>query len=211
MHTRVGSVLIGALVVAQMGAVCAEGDRQGGEIRMAELKKATFAGGCFWCMEGPFDHLEGVTETLSGYTGGTEENPTYADVSQGKTGHAEAVQVTYDPATVSYEQLLNVFWRQIDPTQINGQFADHGPQYRTAIFYHSDEEKRLAEASKATLAQSGKFTKPIVTEILPASAFYPAEEYHQDYYKKHPIQYKLYRIGSGRDGYLRKTWGESSH
>ena len=119
--------------------------------------------------------------------------------------------MTYDPSTVSYAQLLEVFWRQIDPTQINGQFADHGAQYRTAIFYHDDEQRRLAEASKTQLAQSGKFAKPIVTEILPASAFYPAEAYHQDYYKKHPVRYKLYRVGSGRDGYLKATWGDQAH
>ncbi|MBI3088597.1 MAG: peptide-methionine (S)-S-oxide reductase MsrA [Candidatus Omnitrophica bacterium] len=170
-------------------------------------KTATFAGGCFWCMEGPFEQLEGVQAVIAGYTGGANANPTYEEVSSGATGHAEAVQLTYDPSTVSYDTLLDVFWRNIDPTQVDGQFADHGRQYRTAVFYHDEEQQRLAEASKAQLAASGTFDKPIVTEIAPASAFYPAEDYHQDYYKKNPLRYKLYRVGSGREGYLKKTWG----
>lgn len=168
---------------------------------------ATFAGGCFWCMEGPFEQLNGVHSVTSGYTGGTKDNPTYEEVSSGATGHAEAVQIVYDPSKISYEQLLEVFWRQIDPTTPNQQFADHGSQYRTAIFYHTKEQKRLAEASKVTLAKSGKFDKPIATEIAPASTFFSAEDYHQDYYKKNPLRYKLYRVGSGRDRYLKETWG----
>ena len=178
---------------------------------MARQEHATFAGGCFWCMEGPFEALDGVVSVTSGYTGGTKLNPTYEEVSSGSTGHAEAVQIVYDPSKVSYEQLLEVFWRQIDPTTPNQQFADKGTQYRTAIFYQSEEQKRLAEASRDALAKSGKFAQPIVTEIVPASTFYPAEDYHQDYYKTHPTRYKLYRAGSGREGYLRKVWGEQSH
>ena len=172
---------------------------------------ATFAGGCFWCMEPPFEKLDGVRSVTSGYTGGAEPNPTYEQVSSGKTGHAEAVQVVYDPSTVSYERLLDVFWMNIDPTQAEGQFADHGRQYRTAIFSHTEEQRRLAEASKARLAALGKFSKPIVTEIVPAGPFYPAEAYHQDYYKKSPFRYQLYRAGSGRDGFIKKTWGGASH
>ena len=171
-------------------------------------EKATFAGGCFWCMEPPFEQLEGVKAVVSGYTGGKKEKPTYEEVSSGRTSHAEAVQITYDPAIVSYEKLLEVFWRNIDPTTEDAQFADVGSQYRTAIFYHSEEQRRLAEASKERLAKSGKFARPIVTEIQPAGPFYPAEEYHQDYYKKNPGHYKRYRFGSGREGFLKKTWGE---
>lgn len=171
------------------------------------LEKATFAGGCFWCMEPPFEQLEGVTDVTSGYTGGTKANPTYEDVSAGATGHTEAVVVTYDPAKISYEKLLEVFWRNVDPTQEDGQFADRGTQYRTAIFYHNEEQKRLAEKSKSDLIASKIFTTPIVTTIEPASQFYPAEDYHQDYHKKNPLRYKAYRTGSGREGFLQKTWG----
>ncbi len=170
---------------------------------------AAFAGGCFWCMEGPFEALPGVQSVIAGYTGGAEPTPTYEQVSSGTTGHAESVQVVFDPARVTYEQLLDVFWRNIDPTTPNQQFADHGPQYRTAIFYHSEDQRRLAAASKERLERSGKFAQPLVTQIVPAGPFYPAEDYHQDYYKKHPLRYRLYRVGSGRDGYLRKTWGNA--
>ena len=178
---------------------------------MATTEKATFAGGCFWCMEGPFEQLPGVLSVTSGYTGGTKENPTYEEVSSGSTGHAESIQIVYDPSKLTYQTLLETFWRQIDPTQVDGQFADHGRQYRSAIFYHSDEQKRLAESSKDALAKSGKFNKPIVTEIAPAGPFYPAEDYHQDYYKKNPLRYNLYKIGSGRAGFLQRTWGKQSH
>ena len=154
-----------------------------------ELKKATFAGGCFWCMQPPFRNLDGVTEVVSGYAGGAKPNPTYEEVSSGTTGHLESVQVTYDPEKISYDQLLDVFWSQIDPTDAEGQFADKGSQYRTAIFYHDDEQKRLAEASKRNLDSSGKFKKSVATEIRPYTSFYPAEEYHQDYDKKNPGQY----------------------
>ncbi len=179
--------------------------------RAAQLEKATFAGGCFWCMEPPFERLPGVVSVTSGYTGGPEKNPTYEQVSSGSTGHCESVEIAYDPAKITYQQLLDVFWRNIDPTTPNRQFADAGTQYRTAIFYHTDEQRRLAEASKLELQASGKFSKPIVTQIEPAGPFYPAEDYHQDYYKKNPLRYKLYRLGSGRDGYLKKTWGGTGH
>jgi len=169
---------------------------------------ATFAGGCFWCMEPPFDKLEGVISTISGYTGGTTQRPTYEQVSAGSTGHAEAVQVTYDPSKVSYEKLLDVFWHNIDPTVKDRQFCDVGSQYRSAIFVHDAEQRRLAEASKAALDRSRPFKGPIVTPVVDASTFYPAEEYHQDYYRKNPIQYHYYRIGCGRDLRLRQLWGE---
>ncbi len=172
---------------------------------------AIFAGGCFWCMEPPFDALQGVQSTVSGHTGGREKNPSYEDVSYGRTGHREAVLVTYDPALVTYEQLLEAFWHSIDPTQPDGQFADVGPHYRTAIFYATPEQKRLAEESRQKLAASGKFSRPIVVEILPASAFYPAEEYHQDYYRKNPAHYNRYKEGSGRGPFLRRTWPGEKH
>jgi methionine-S-sulfoxide reductase len=175
-----------------------------------KTQKATFAGGCFWCMEPPFKHLKGVISVMPGYTGGHVANPTYEEVSTGTTGHAESVEVTYDPSVISYQQLLDVFWRNIDPTTPDQQFADHGPQYRTAIFYHDAEQKRLAETSKQGLIKSGQF-KEVVTEITAASPFYPAEDYHREYYKKNPARYKMYRMGSGRDGYLQKTWGTPPH
>ena len=167
---------------------------------------ATFAGGCFWCMEPPFEKLDGVVDVVSGYSGGSEVDPTYEQVSSGRTGHAEAVQVHYDPARVSYAELLDVFWRQVDPTDPGGQFVDRGRQYRTAIFVHDTEQRRLAEASKAELEASGRYDRPLVAEIVPFQAFYPAEEYHQDYGAKNPIRYKYYRYRSGRDQYLEKIW-----
>lgn len=178
---------------------------------MAATETATFAGGCFWCMEPPFEELEGVRGVTPGYTGGTKPNPTYDEVCTGLTGHVEAVEVVYDPSVITYQQLLDVFWRNVDPTQTDGQFADHGSQYRTAIFYHTEAQRRLALESKARLERSGTFDRPIVTQIIPASAFYPAEDYHQGYYKKSPFRYRLYRRGSGRDAYLRKVWGGRSH
>lgn len=173
---------------------------------MSLLKLAIFAGGCFWCMEGPFEAKEGVVEVLAGYTGGEKANPTYEEVCSGATGHYEAIQVSYDPAKTSFEELLEIFWRQIDPTDSTGQFVDQGPQYRSAIFYQDAEQKRLAEESKKKLGQSEQFDKPIVTAILPAATFYPAEDYHQDYYKKNPLRYKFYRYQSGRDAFLKKNW-----
>lgn len=170
-----------------------------------KLAKATFAGGCFWCMEPPFDKLDGVISTTSGYTGGQKENPTYKEVSAGGTGHAESVQVVYDPTKVSYEQLLAVFWKNIDPTVDDQQFCDHGDQYRTAIFYHNEEQKQLAEASEVPVKE--RFGT-VYTEIVPASTFYPAEEYHQDYYQKNPLRYKFYRTTCGRDARLEDLWGK---
>lgn len=171
-----------------------------------KLEKATFAGGCFWCVEASLEEVEGVVEVISGYTGGHVKNPSYKEVSSGETGHRESVEVMYDPTKVSYGALLDAFWHVIDPTDSGGQFGDRGLQYTSAIFYHNAEQKRFAEQSKAGLAQSKVFDKPIVTEILPASVFYKAEEYHQDYHKKHPVQYKLYRFGSGRDRFIERAW-----
>ncbi|MCB4204853.1 peptide-methionine (R)-S-oxide reductase MsrB [Deferribacterales bacterium Es71-Z0220] len=169
-------------------------------------EKATFAGGCFWCIEEAFEKIDGVIEAVSGYTGGHVENPTYRDVSSGYTGHFEAVEVTYDPLKVSYEDLLNVFWQNVDPTDDGGQFVDRGSQYHTAIFYHNDTQKRLAKESKNRIANSGRFDKPIATQILEAKKFYKAEDYHQDYYKKDKFNYKMYKLNSGRMTYLNKVW-----
>lgn len=176
----------------------------------ADLAKATFAGGCFWCMEPPYDKLEGVASTTSGYIGGKTPNPTYEQVSAGGTGHAEAVQVAYDPKKVTYEKLLDVFWRNIDPADASGQFCDKGNQYRSAIFYHNEEQKRLAEQSKTALEKSKSFKAPIVTQIVPATEFYRAEEYHQNYYEKNPVRYKFYRTSCGRDRRLEQLWGKAS-
>jgi peptide methionine sulfoxide reductase msrA/msrB len=170
------------------------------------LRRATFAGGCFWCMESDFEKVDGVVEVISGYTGGQRENPTYEEVSSGDTGHVEAVQILYDPEKVTYQELLDIFWKHVDPTDAGGQFVDRGSQYRTVIFYHDGEQKRLAEKSKEGLAKSGRFNTPIVTEVVGISKFYKAEDYHQDYYKKNPIRYKYYRFSSGRDQFLRKVW-----
>ena len=178
--------------------------------RNPNIEVATFAGGCFWCMEPPFEKLPGVLKVISGYTGGHKKNPTYEEVSAGGTGHVEAVQVYFDPARISYEELLDTFWRQIDPTDPGGQFADRGSQYTTAIFYHNQAQRSAAEKSRDTLARSGKFRRPIVTRILPFREFYPAEPYHQDYYRKHPIRYKTYRVLSGREPFLKKVWGNHS-
>jgi peptide-methionine (S)-S-oxide reductase len=176
------------------------------------LATAIFAGGCFWCMEPPFDALDGVTATTSGYTGGTLDNPSYQQVSAGGTGHAEAVRVTYDPARVDYQTLLDVYWHNVDPLDAGGQFCDRGDSYRTAIFYADDTQKQLAEASKAALEQSGRFKTAIVMAIVPATTFYPAEDYHQDYYKKNSIRYKFYRYACGRDHRLEELWGsEAGH
>lgn len=176
----------------------------------AETKTAIFAGGCFWCMEQPFDVLPGVISTTSGYTGGQKVNPNYHEVSSGTTGHYEAVKVEYDPAKVSYEKLLEVFWHNIDPGNSTGQFCDTGPQYRTAIFVTDDAQKKAAEESKAALAKSGKLQGPIATQILPAATFYPAEDYHQDYYIKSKAKYEFYRFGCGRDARLKVIWGDAA-
>ncbi|MGW8302427.1 MAG: peptide-methionine (S)-S-oxide reductase MsrA [Desulfobacterales bacterium] len=175
-----------------------------------DYKTATFAGGCFWCVESDFEKVDGVLEAVSGYTGGQKPNPTYEEVSAGGTGYAESVQVRYDPQKITYRELLDVFWRHVDPTDAGGQFVDRGSQYRSAIFYNDEEQKRIAEESKAELEKSGRFSKPIVTEIVPLGKFYPAEEYHQDYYSKNPLRYKLYRFGSGRDQFLKSKWGSEA-
>ncbi len=176
-----------------------------------ELAKATFAGGCFWCMEPPYDALDGVISTTSGYIGGHVDNPSYEMVSSGGTGHTEAMQVVYDPAKVSYQELLDVFWINIDPTDAKGQFCDRGSQYRSGIFYHNEEQRELAQASKELLESSARLPKAVVTEVTEAPTFYPAEEYHQDYYQRHSFRYKLYRRGCGRDRVLEKLWGETDH
>ncbi len=171
------------------------------------LQSAYFAGGCFWCMQYAFDRVKGVKKTVVGYTGGQKASPDYEEVSSGSTGHAESIEVLYDPAEVTYAQLLDAFWKSIDPTAVNGQFADRGTQYRTAIFYRNEDEKKTAETSKEAFAKIGNYDKPIATQIVPAGKFYPAEDYHQEYYKKEPAHFKAYEIGSGRAGYLNRKWG----
>jgi methionine-S-sulfoxide reductase len=179
----------------------------GAEPTPAATKTAIFAGGCFWCMQPPYDNAKGVVKTVVGYTGGSAEDATYEKVSAHRTKHREAIEVTYNPAQISYVQLLDIFWRNINPTQADGQFHDIGLSYQAAIFYGSDEEKRAAEASREILGKSGKFSKPIVTEILPAQPFYPAEDYHQKYYLKNHADFEAYHVGSGRVGFLEKIWG----
>lgn len=171
--------------------------------------KAYFAGGCFWCMEEAFEKVDGVSAVVSGYMGGTVANPTYEEVSAGRTGHAESVEVTYDSTKVTYQKLLDAFWRNVDPLTPNAQFCDHGTQYRAAVFYSTDEEKRLAEDSKRAIEQSKRFPQPIVTQLVQAATFYPAEESHQDYYKKNPLRYKYYKYGCGRAHRLEALWGKS--
>jgi len=194
------NLLLFAAVVEAAGKTDATGDDR-------RLEKATFAGGCFWCMEHPFDQLEGVVSVTSGYTGGSKKNPTYQEVSAGGTGHAESVQIVYDPAKIGYGKLLDVFWHNIDPTAPNRQFCDVGAQYRSAIFTHNEAQKRQAEESKRELEKSAPFKGSVVTEITPASEFYPAEEYHQKYYEKNPVRYKFYRYNCGRDQRLKELWG----
>lgn len=176
----------------------------------AEYSVATFAGGCFWCMVSPFDKMPGIIRVVSGYTGGNVENPTYEQVCSGTTGHYEAVEITYDPSLITYRQLLDIFWRQIDPTDAGGQFGDRGQSYAPAIFYHNEEQRELAIESKEQLDASGRFAKPIATAILPAQVFYPAEEYHQDYYKKNPLRYKYYQAASGRAKFTKEAWRDKS-
>ncbi len=172
---------------------------------------ATFAGGCFWCMEPPFEGLEGVRSVISGYTGGPEVDPTYQEVSSGRTGHTEAVQIDFNPEIISYDDLLEIYWRSFDPTDGGGQFADRGSQYRPGIFFHGEAQRQAAERSKAALAASGRFSKPIAVEITPYEAFYPAEDYHQDYYRKNPAPYNAYAVGSGRKGFLKRVWGDEKY
>ena len=171
-----------------------------------KFEKAIFAGGCFWCMVHPFDELPGIEKVVSGYTGGNIPNPTYEQVGRGDTGHTEAVEITYDPSIITYKELVEIYWRQTDPTDAGGQFADRGPSYRPVIFYGNEKQKEIAEQSKKELQEREKFDEPIVTQIEPAKPFYPAEEEHQDYYKKHPVHYNLYSHGSGRKGFLKTNW-----
>ncbi len=209
------AILAGLFMVAgNFGAIFANDknnkndkkDKSDARTPSAETREAVFAGGCFWCTESDFEKAHGVIEVISGYTGGDVVNPAYEDVSAGGTGHVESVKVIYDPKKITYEQLLDVFWRHVDPTDTGGQFVDRGSQYRSVIFYSNDEERNLAEASKKRLEASGQFDRPIVTEILPLGPFYTAEEYHQDYYKKNPIRYRFYRANSGRDRFIEKAW-----
>jgi peptide-methionine (S)-S-oxide reductase len=200
MKTRLSLVV---LIVATV--FCAKAQPPAAAAAKATLAKATFAGGCFWCMEPPFERLPGVISVVSGYTGGPKTEPSYEEVSAGGTGHAESVEVTYDPAKVSYAKLLDVYWHNVDPFAVNFQFCDHGSQYRTAIFTHDAEQKRLADESKRNL--EAKFGKKIATQIVPASRFWPAEEYHRDYYRKNPVRYKFYRFNCGRDQRLTEIWG----
>jgi peptide-methionine (S)-S-oxide reductase len=190
-------------------SIALAGAMSGAAAQQAAQRQATaiFAGGCFWCMEPPFDAIDGVISTTSGYTSGTQPNPTYAQVSAGKTGHTEALKIVYDPSKVSYERLLEVFWRNHDPLTANGQFCDKGSQYRAGIYYGGEKEKQLAEASKAALEKSGRFKQRIVTEIVAATTFYPAEDYHQDYYLKNPVRYKYYSTSCGRARRLNELWG----
>ncbi|MGF1527466.1 MAG: peptide-methionine (S)-S-oxide reductase MsrA [Candidatus Competibacterales bacterium] len=206
----------GLLVWVGVGSLNWQDTSQAAEPEAAEasnpdgLATAIFAGGCFWCMEPPYDKLDGVASTTSGYIGGQVENPTYQQVVAGNTGHAEAVLVRYDPAVVSYEKLLEVFWRNIDPLAVDRQFCDRGNQYRSAIFPLGSEQRRLAEASKRALVDSERFDQPIATTIETATTFYPAEDYHQDYYQKNPLRYKFYRYACGRDQRLEELWGDAS-
>ena len=196
-----------ALGYAGLTAIIVTGSR-GQNSSPVETRTAIFAGGCFWCIQPAFDKAKGVVKTVVGYCGGTEPNPTYQLVSSEKTSYRESIEITYDPAKISYEQLLDIYWRQIDPTQADGQFTDIGPSYRAAIFYGNEQEKKIAEASKEKLARSGKFNKHIVTEILPAMKFYPAEAYHQKYYQQNPEHFEAFEEGSGRVSFQKKTWGE---
>jgi methionine-S-sulfoxide reductase len=201
---RILILLLGYAVIA----TCTIASSHGQNSSPAETRTAILAGGCFWCIQPAFDKANGVIKTIVGYCGGTEPNPTYELVSSEKTGYRESIQITYDPAKISYDQLLDIYWRQIDPTQTDGQFTDIGRSYRAAVFYGNDNEKRIAEASKEKLARSGKFNKPIVTEILPAMKFYPAEAYHQKYYQQNPEHFEAFEQGSGRVSFQKKTWGE---
>ena len=176
-----------------------------------QIEQATFAGGCFWCMVKPFSTMDGIKHVVSGYTGGAKVNPTYKEVCSGITGHTEAVQITFDPSVISYQELLDIYWQQIDPTDATGQFFDRGTSYRPAIFYHSEQQKTLAESSLKQLDKSGIFDKPVQVSIEPAKAFYPAEEYHQDFYKKDPEHYSRYQMGSGRQRFLQQYWGKKEN
>ena len=198
----IGEMMVGLAVMGGIGSILA--DEKG------KTETATFAGGCFWCMQSPFEQIPGVIKVWVGYTGGYKVNPTYEEVSSGMTGHYESIEVTYDPKKVAYKDLLDVFWRNIDPTDPAGEFVDRGQQYQTAIFYHDEEQKKLAEASKDELQKSGRFNRPIATKILKDSVFYRAEEYHQDYFKKNYAHYEQYRTGSGRDEFIKRHWSKDA-
>ena len=208
LRTGTAALLMGVL------AACSQADTPATDATTqstsGKTETAIFAGGCFWCMEHPFDELPGVISTTSGYTGGSKVDPAYEQVSSGTTGHAESMKVVYDPTKVGYEKLLDVFWHNIDPVSTDGQFCDHGNQYRSAIFYGNDEQKQLAEASMKKWEDSGKFSQPITTQIVVASTFYPAEDYHQNYYKTNPVRYKFYRYNCGRDQRLEAVWGKQA-
>jgi peptide-methionine (S)-S-oxide reductase len=201
--------LISAALAFGASLACASAESEA-EPAPSDVAIATFAGGCFWCMEPPFDELPGVISTTSGYTGGDEQNPGYEQVAAGRTGHAEAVRIEYDPKKIDYSTLLAVFWRNIDPVAVDRQFCDSGRQYRTAVFWHTEEQRRHATETKAELEAGGRFDAPIATEIVEAGEFWPAEEYHQDYYEKNPIRYKFYRFGCGRDRRLSEIWGDEA-
>ena len=196
------------LLILIMGTILGYRRAPAESVVLSEYEVTTFAGGCFWCMEAAFESVDGVVEAISGYTGGTVVNPTYQKVSRGETGHLEAVQVYYDPDVVSYGELLDVFWMNVDPTDDGGQFVDRGSQYLTAVFYHDEAQRVEAEQSKMLLEASGRFDEPVITGILKFTIFYKAEEYHQDYYKKNVLQYKLYSSGSGRDDFVAQHWEE---
>ena len=202
------TILVALFLTALSGSTFAVQDDINLAPRTPRLEKATFAGGCFWCMEEALDKVQGVVSTTSGYTGGQKPNPTYEEVSAGGTGHAESVQILYDPAKVSYEKILDLFWHNIDPTTPDRQFCDKGHQYRSAIFYHNETQRRLAEESKKMIEKTKTFPEPIATEIVAASDFYPAEEYHQDFYKKNPFRYKFYKYNCGRAQRLHELWGK---
>jgi peptide-methionine (S)-S-oxide reductase len=206
---NITTILILLSAIVSTGTARAADTPPAPSAKPAVQARATFAGGCFWCMEPPYDKLDGIISTTSGYIGGDKPNPTYGEVSAGGTGHAEAVEIVYDPAKIGYSKLLDVFWRNIDPTTRDRQFCDIGSQYRTAIFYHDEEQKRLAVASRAALEKSKPFPQPIVTEIVPAGTFTPAEGYHQDYYLKNPVRYRFYRFNCGRDQRLEELWGKA--
>ena len=202
------AVLAALFAVALLSGVSAAEKKE--TVNEAGLEIATFAGGCFWCVESDFDHVDGVVRTISGYTGGHLENPTYRQVTTDTTGHREAVQIYFDPERVSYAELLEIFWRSVDPTDAGGQFCDRGKSYTTAVFYNSEEQRRLAEASKAKLEREGTLKRPIATTIEDGGTFYPAEDYHQDYYKNNPLRYKLYRYSCGRDARIKELWGDQA-
>ena len=211
MKTSISLLIIVIVALLALSSYAETNQQPSPKAKPEHLSVATFAGGCFWCTESDFEKLPGVHEVISGFSGGHVANPTYKEVSKGTTGHVESVQVYYDPNIISYEALLDAFWRMVNPTDNEGQFVDRGEQYRTLIFYQTEDEKAKAERSRQLLNESGRYKSPVITEIRKFKAFYPAEEYHQDYYKKNPIRYKYYRFNSGRDQYLEKTWGADLH